>query len=191
MRHHQRPPGDVDGPVEVGPPGGTTLGLAVVVGGNLEPHLHVVSRAPAADPSVKIPGRRGGDEVVVFPRLELHASGSWGKAAEGYGEVHELVRLVALGDHSRVGVGDPARVELLLADTVDDVPLNVLPSGTSPVQGTDYIDLVILPWLVAVVDIDDVVCVVYAEDRIGSVPVHVVVLPGRHRHLQEVEEDQE
>ncbi len=45
---------------------------------------------------------------------------------ESYGEVHQFMRLVADCDHPGVGVGDPARLVLVLADAVDDVRLHVV-----------------------------------------------------------------
>ncbi len=52
------------------------------------------------------------------------------------------------------------------------------------VERTHNVDLVILPGLVALVDVDDVVSVVDAEDGVGSVPVDVVALSGgQHKCL--------
>ena len=45
-----------------------------------------------------------------------------------------------------------------------------------PVNRAYDVDLIILPGLVALVDVDDVVGVVYAKDWVGGVPVDVVTL---------------
>ncbi len=75
----------------------------MLVVGHLELDLHVVRGASASHSALHICVRRRGDEVVVTARLELHPSRSGGERAEGDGEVHELVRLCALGDDPWVG----------------------------------------------------------------------------------------
>jgi hypothetical protein len=60
---------------------------------------------------------------------------------EGDGEQHELVRLVADGDDPRVGIGDPARLILILANTIDDISLDVLWMGPWTIDWADNVDL--------------------------------------------------
>lgn len=45
------------------------------------------------------------------------------------------------------------------------------------IERTNDVDLVVLPGLIALVDVNDVVSVVNAENGIGGVPVDVVALP--------------
>jgi len=95
------------------------------------------------------------------------------------------VRLVADGDDSRIRVGDPTGVVLVFADTVDDVGLDVIYVSSRSIDGTDDVDLVILPRFVAAVDVDDVIGVVDAEDRVRRVPVNVVALSQSACRLKE------
>ncbi len=149
--------------------------------------------APAADPPVDIAVRRCRDEVVVLSGSELHPPWGGGERPEGDGEVHQLVWLGALGNDAGVGVGDAAGVKLLLVHAVYDVGLNGLGPGTPLIERADDVDLVILPRLVALIHINDVIRVVYSEDGIARVPVHVVVLAHRHarRHQQVQEQEQD
>ena len=136
---------------------------------HLEDHLHVVGGAEAPDPPVEIPPGGGGDEVVVLTGSELQTSRRGTEVPEGDGEVLELLRLVADGHNLGSGTCHTTGLELVLADAVDDVLLQ-------RVLGTDDIELVVLPGEVAVVDVHDVVGVVYPEDGVGAVPVDHVDL---------------
>lgn len=138
------------------------LGAGVV--SHLECHLHVVGGAVAAGLAVQVTARRRRDEVVVLARFELHPAWGGGERPECDGKVHQLLRLVADGDDARVGAGDPTRVVLFFGHGVDDVALRV--GVARPVHRADDVDLVVLPWLVALVDVDDVVCVVDPENWI-------------------------
>jgi len=109
----------------------------------------------------------GGDPVVG-------TTGSWCERSEGDGEIHEPVGLVADGNDGWLRVGDAAGVKLLTADTVDDVLLGVLDAGLG--GGADDVGLVVLPWFIASVDVDDVVGVVNPEHGVSLVPVNVVKL---------------
>ena len=95
------------------------------------------------------------------------------------------MRLGALGYHSRVVRHDSTRVVLLFGDTVDDVLLNVRMSML--VERADDIDLIVLPWLVALVDVNDVVIVVNMKDRICGVPVDIMTLPHPRAHVGQYE----
>ena len=106
-------------------------------------------------------------------------------APESYREVHQFMRLVADGDHPGVGVGDPARVVLVLAHAIDDVGLHVVAMRARTINGANDIDLVVLPGLVAAIDVDDVIGVVDAEDRVRRVPVNVVALSQSACRLKE------
>jgi len=82
------------------------------------------------------------------------------------------VRLVADGHNLGFGIGDPAGVELLFADTVDNMRLWVSDSCFG--ERANDVHLVIFPGLVAGVDVHNVVRVVQPEHGIGPVPVNVV-----------------
>ena len=101
------------------------------------------------------------------------------------------MRLVAQCHDLGARLRYPAAVILLLGDTVDDVLLHAT-YVPRLVHGTDNVDLVILPWVVAPVDVNDVVRPVDPEHGIGGVPVDVVDVGGgggcRHQ-LQEQGED--
>ena len=133
-----------------------------------EHHPHVVGGAVAAHPPVQVPLRRGGDEVVVLPRLELHPTRCGRERPERDREVHEAVRLVADGHYLRPGVGNSTRLKVFFADTVDHMLLTVL--------RTNQVKLVVFPGQVALVHIDDVLRVVDPEHGVGAVPVDEVCL---------------
>ena len=88
-------------------------------------HLHVVCLTPAADFPRDVVRPRGGDEVVVFARLELQPSGGRGEGAEGDGE-ETFGRVggatVAHRHLGGVGVTDPARLVVLFVHVVYYVP---------------------------------------------------------------------
>jgi len=105
------------------------------------------------------------DEVVILAGSELESAGLRCERAEGDGEVHELVRLVAHGDDARIGVGYAARVVLLLGHVVDDVLLGVVLVRPRRVHRTDDVHLVVLERNVVLVDVDDVIRVVYPESK--------------------------
>ena len=86
------------------------------------------------------------------------------------------MRLVADGNHPGVGIGDPARVVLVLTHAVDDIGLHVVAMRARAINGANDIDLVVLPGLVAAIDVDDVIGVVDAEDGVRRVPMNVMTL---------------
>ena len=175
-RNVDRPRRRREGLVRQSGPTAATGPRLVVVVGHLELHLHVVRGALAAEPSVQVPVGRGRYEVVVLAGVKLHAVGGRREGPERDGEVHELVRLGALRDHPGVGAHDAAGVVLLLVDAVDDVGLHLVGQRAPLVERADDIDLIVLPRLVAAVDVDDVVGVVYPKYGVARVPVHVVAL---------------
>jgi len=142
--------------------------------GHAEDHLHVVCGTTSTDTTVKSFWCCRGDEIVVLAGVELQTTGSWCERSEGDGEIHEPVGLVADGNDGWLRVGDAAGVKLLTADTVDDVLLGVLDAGLG--GGADDVGLVVLPWFIASVDVDDVVGVVNPEHGVSLVPVNVVKL---------------
>ena len=73
------------------------------------------------------------------------------------------MRSVADCHNLGTGVRYPARVKLLLRDTVDDMLL-------CRTDRTDNVELVILPGKVVLVHIHNVVGVVYSENGVGRVP---------------------
>jgi len=144
---------------------------------NLESHLHVVRGASTSGLSVQVVSRRCRDEVIVVAGLELHPARGGGERAEGDGEVHQLLRLVTDCDDARGRRGDATRLVLFFGDGIDNVTLCV--GVAQLVIGADYVHLVVLPRLVAPVNVNDVVRVVYSENRIGSVPMDKVGLTHR------------
>ena len=87
------------------------------------------------------------------------------KRTEGDGEVHELVRLVADGNDPRIGIGDAARVVLLLGHVVDDVLFSVVFVRARLVHRTNDVDLVVFERNVVLVDVDNVIRIVYPESK--------------------------
>ena len=138
---------------------------------HLEYHLHVVSGAePACSPVEIFPGG-GGDEIVILTGSELQPPRGGAEVPEGDGEVLELLGFVADGHNLGSLITDPAGLELVLTDAVDDVLL-------CRVLGTDEVQLVVLPGQVAHVHINHIVRVVQPEDGVGRVPEHEVGLDG-------------
>ena len=86
--------------------------------------------------------------------------------------------LVADGNNLGLGIGDAAGVKLLTADAVDNMSFWISNSWLR--HRADDVDLVIFPWLISSIDINNVVSVVQPEHRVGSVPVNVVDLAGGH-----------
>lgn len=107
--------------------------------------------------------RRLTDEVVVLSGPEFESAGLRRERTEGDGEVHELVGLVADGDDARIGIGDATRIVLFFGHVVDDVLFGVLLVRARRVHGTNDVDLVVFERNVVLVDVDDVVRVVYPE----------------------------
>ena len=103
------------------------------------------------------------DEIVILAGSELEAAGLRRERSERDGEVHELVGLVADGDDARIGIGDAASVVLLLGHVVDDVLFGVVLVRAGRVHGTDDVHLVVLERNVVLVDVDNVVRIVYPK----------------------------
>ena len=93
--------------------------------------------------------------------------------------------LVANGNNSRIGIGDPAGVVLLLADAVDDIRFDIVRMGSRPIDGANNVDLIVLPRLVTAIDVNNVIGIVDPKDWVCSVPVNVVALPQSSGHLKE------
>ena len=79
------------------------------------------------------------------------------------GEVHQFVRLVADGNDPRIWVGDAARVVLLFRDVVDYVLFGVVFVRSRRVHWADYVHLVVLKWDVVLVDVNNVIRIVYPK----------------------------
>ena len=103
------------------------------------------------------------DEVVILSGSELESTGLRCEWAEGDGEVHELVRLVAHGDDTWIGIGYATCVVLFFGYVVDDVLLSVVLVRPRCVHRADDVHLVVLERNVVLVYVDDVVRVVYPE----------------------------
>lgn len=54
------------------------------------------------------------NEIVVLSRLKFESAGLWRERPERYGDVHQLVRLVAIRYDSRIGISDSAHIVFLL-----------------------------------------------------------------------------
>lgn len=164
--------------------GQTVVAVHVIDGrvwGHLEDHFHVEGGAGASDPAMDVRPGGGGNEIIVLPRSKFQAARRGGEGAECDGEVHEVMGLVADGNYPRVGLGDAAGIVLGFVDAVDNVLLVTFRVPFSLfVHGAHYVDLVILPGVVACVDVDDVVGVVNAEDGVGGVPVDAVHCGADH-----------
>ena len=80
-----------------------------------------------------------------------------------------------------VGLRDSARIILLPRHTVDDVLLLLHRICAGLIHGAHNVDLVVLPGVVAAVNVNDVVILVYSEERVGRVPMNGVDLGGRLR----------
>lgn len=105
------------------------------------------------------------NEVVIFPGQELQPPWLRGERSKSYGEIHELVRLVAYRDDSRVRIGYPASLVLLLGNVVDDVLFGVLVVCTRCIHWTDYVHLVILELHIPFVHVDYVIRVVNSKSE--------------------------
>lgn len=159
-------------------------GRRLLLAAHPEDQLHVVGGAPAADAPVQVVLGGGADEVVVAAGEELQPARLRAERAEGDGEEEQLVGFVADGDHPRVGVGDAARVVLLLRDVVDDVLLGVVVVLVRRVHRADDVHLVVVELRVALVQVEHVVRVVDAEDAVRRVPVDVEDLAVGGRQVE-------
>lgn len=156
-----------------------------------EHQLHVVGEAAAADAPVQVVLTGRADEVVVLSGEELQPARLRREGPECDGEEHELVRLVADGYYPRVGIGYSASVVLFLRHIVDDVLLRILVERVGRVHWTDDVHLVVLELAVALVQVEDVIRVVYPEDAVGGVPVDVEGLGIVAHHGVYVEGEQD
>ena len=148
---------------------------------HLESHFHVMWGATASHSLVEVVARGRRDEVVVLPGGELHAPRGGGEGSKGDSEIHELMGLVAYGNHSRVRLGDATGLELIFGHAVNNRLFFVLMKGTWTWAGlaidwTNDVHLIVLPRLVAGIDVNDMVGIINAKDRVGSVPVDVMCL---------------
>ena len=141
--------------------------------GDLEDHPHVVSGAVSSDSPVQVGLGRGGDQVVALPWLELQPPGGRREGPEGDGEVLEPLLTLADRHYLRPGAGHPAVVKVLDGDAVDDMLLQ-------GVLGADQVQLVVLPGQVALIHVNDVICVVNPEHRVRAVPVDKVCPHADH-----------
>jgi hypothetical protein len=103
------------------------------------------------------------DKVVVLSGPEFQSAGLRSERTERDGKVHQLVGFITNGNDARIGIGDAARVVLLFGHVVDDVLFRILFVRSRRVHGTNDVHLVVLERNVVLVDVDDVVRVVYPE----------------------------
>ena len=182
-----RPPLHVDDLGRFMGGGGMMLGVI----SHLESHFHVMWGATASHSLVEVVARGRGDEVVVLAGGELHAPRGGGEGAKGDSEIHELMGLVAYCNHSRVRLSDATGLELIFGHAVNNRLFFVLMPQIRFTWGlaidwTNDVHLVVLPRLVAWVDVNDMVGIINAKDRVGSVPVDVMglfdSLDAAHKH---------
>ena len=107
-------------------------------------------------------------------RTKLEAARRRREGSESNGEVHELMRPITHGDDFRIGLSDATGVILFFRHTVNDVFFLQGFADARLVDGANNVHLVILPGVIAPIDVDDVVCAIDAKQRIGRVPVDVV-----------------
>jgi len=143
----------------------------------LESNFHMIWLAPASHTSIEVIWGWGGDEIIVFAGRELHAPRSGSEWTKSNGEVHEFVWLIADGYHSRMRLRDATRLVLVFGYAVDHWSLFLLWGCMSLSVDRAYdVHLIILPGFIPTIDIDDVIGVVNAKNRVGCVPVDVVAL---------------
>ena len=89
------------------------------------------------------------------------------------------MRFVAHGNHSRIGLRDSACFVFVFGDTVNDGSFFIfVPEFPGTINRTNDVDLVILPRFIFVINVNDVVSVVYPEDGVASVPMNVMNIKG-------------
>lgn len=103
------------------------------------------------------------DEIVILSGSEFKPTGLRREWTEGDGEVHELVRLVADGNDPRVWIGNAARVVLFLRHVVNDVLFSIVFVRAGRVNRANNVDLIVFKWNVVLVDVNNVICVVYPK----------------------------
>ena len=143
---------------------------------HFESHLHMVAWAVTTSSTVQITFGRSWDEVVVFPRLKLHPTWGWSEWSKGDGKVHQFMRLIANCNNSRIGIGDATWLIFIFANTVNYISLYIIAVSSWTIHRADDVNLIILPGIVAAIDIDDMVSVVNPKDWICCVPVDIVTL---------------
>ena len=109
-------------------------------------------------------------------KFEAARSGCEGSKSDG--EVHELMRPITYGNDFRIGLGDATRVILLFRHTVNDVFFLQRVADARLVDGTDDVDLVVLPGVIAAIDINNIVGAIDAKQGIGRVPMNVMHTSG-------------
>ena len=72
------------------------------------------------------------------------------------------------------GLGDTARVILLLGHAVYNILLLRSLSDAWFVNGADDVDLIVLPRVIAAVDVDDIVCSIDAKYGVGGIPMDIM-----------------
>ena len=84
------------------------------------------------------------------------------------------MRPITNGNYFRARLGDATRVVLLLGHAIDDVLLLCGLGDAWFVNRAYYVDLIILPRVIATIDVDDVVCTIDTKYRIGGIPVYIM-----------------
>ena len=107
-------------------------------------------------------------------RSEFEATRGWRKRSKCDGEIHELVRPITNGNYFWARLCDATGVVLLLGHAIDDVLLLCGLGDAWFINGANYVDLIILPRVIATIDVNDIVCPIDAKHRIGSIPVYIM-----------------
>ena len=107
-------------------------------------------------------------------RSEFEAARGRCKRSKCDGEIHELMRPITHGNDFRARLSDTAGVVLLLGHAVYDVLLLCGLGDARFVDGADDVDLIILPRVVAAIDVHDVVCSIDTKYGIGGIPMYIM-----------------
>ena len=107
-------------------------------------------------------------------RSKFEATRGWRKGSESDGEIHELMRPIANGNYFWARLCDATGVVLLFGDTIDDVLLLCGLGNPWFVHRAYYVDLIVLPRVIATIDVDDVVCPINTKHRIRSIPMYIM-----------------
>ncbi len=161
---------------------------------NMESHFHIVRGTASSHSPMEVILWRGGNEVVTMTRPELEATWCWCEWPESDGEVHQLMGPIANGNDFGIGLCDPTRIIFLFCHTIDDVLfLRGVCVCARLIDRAHNVDLIILPRVVATIDLDDVVMFVSSKEGVRGVPMDVVHTSwvSRRCHMQQCQHHEE
>lgn len=88
----------------------------------------------------------------------------WCERSKCYCEIHDFIRLVTHCNYPRIWICDAARFILVLGHIVYDILFHFFIARPWCVHGANQIHLIVFKLHIVSVHVDDVVCVVDAED---------------------------